>query len=159
VGISISTQLIKMFKFGFFLFKKKGANSFGQLGINNNNFYKFANNVVHPFLTNTSLIQGISNSVTHSLFLYNKNVYSCGYNNDGELGLGFTGSFLTNVSQVTFFNGLNVSFVLTGYYISYVSVNNGLPTSILYTFGYGGVKFLLILVWTARFNFFLYKDL
>lgn len=64
-----------------------GLNNYGQLGLGNNNNYNVMTEITTPQLTFKSIKCG----QYHSVFLDSENnVYSCGLNNYGQLGIGNT---------------------------------------------------------------------
>ena len=102
-----------------------GLNSYGQLGLNNMS-HKITPNEITTL--NGSIINEISCGFVHSLFLKdNGSVYSCGYNNYGQLGLGSENGDKDIPVEITYFSdrGITITKISAGEYYSLFLRDNG----------------------------------
>jgi alpha-tubulin suppressor-like RCC1 family protein len=116
-------------------------NDFGKLGIMNNfgsltssiitsNIYSYANYIDKYVVNHTgtgllSNVKTISCGNYHTLFLLNNgNVYSCGYNNYGQLGLA-TYAIQSIGKPTAVRNGTNIKTISCGLYHSVILNNSG----------------------------------
>jgi intracellular multiplication protein IcmE len=108
-----------------------GLNNFGQLGIGNTNNQSYLTQMKTNAITYITDVKQITSTIDNPILLTNSgNVYSCGVNNYGQLGIGNTNNqsyltqmksdantYITNVKQITA-NDNNV-FILTSDKIGY----------------------------------------
>ena len=88
-----------------------GNNSYGQLGLGNTTRYNTIQEIT--FLSDKNITQVACGS-NHTMFLASDGkVYGCGYNGNGQLGLGNTTNYNTP-QEITYFTNINITDILCG---------------------------------------------
>ena len=101
-----------------------GLNDGGQLGLGNTAVQSTIKDI-SDFNDNGITITQIACGENHTMFLASDGkLYGCGYNDNGQLGLGDTGSGEPTIKEITFFTDINITQIVCGYNHTFVYIQH-----------------------------------